>query len=102
MQIITHNTGETEAFGERLAEKLHPGDVIAYRGELGVGKTALTRGIAAPGIFSELLYVVNISILYARQQHQLRASLVVVVDSERMERRLGFHPRLIFHSMFFV
>ena len=46
MQIITHNTGETEAFGERLAEKLHPGDVIAYRGELGAGKTALTRGIA--------------------------------------------------------
>ena len=46
MQIITHNTRETEAFGERLAAKLQPGDVIAYRGELGAGKTALTRGIA--------------------------------------------------------
>ena len=46
MQIITHNTRETEAFGERLAKQLRAGDVIAYRGELGAGKTALTRGIA--------------------------------------------------------
>ena len=46
MRIITHNTAETEAFGEHLAKALQPGDVIAYRGELGAGKTALTRGIA--------------------------------------------------------
>ena len=47
MQIITHSAQETEAFGARLAESLQAGDVIAYRGDLGAGKTALTRGIAA-------------------------------------------------------
>ncbi|MBQ2597474.1 MAG: tRNA (adenosine(37)-N6)-threonylcarbamoyltransferase complex ATPase subunit type 1 TsaE [Oscillospiraceae bacterium] len=43
---ITHAAAETEAIGEALAKKLAPGDVIAYRGDLGVGKTAFTRGLA--------------------------------------------------------
>lgn len=47
MQIITHSAAETEAFGAHLAAQLRAGDVIAYRGDLGAGKTALTRGIAA-------------------------------------------------------
>lgn len=47
MEFTTHNTAETEALGVRLAERLHAGDVIALRGDLGTGKTALTRGIAA-------------------------------------------------------
>ena len=47
MLITTHSPAETEAIGARLAERLQPGDVIAFRGDLGAGKTALTRGIAA-------------------------------------------------------
>ena len=46
MQITTHSADETQALGEKLAERLRPGDVIAYFGDLGAGKTALTRGIA--------------------------------------------------------
>lgn len=38
---------QTEGFGRALAARLQPGDVIAYTGDLGAGKTALTRGIAA-------------------------------------------------------
>ena len=45
MEFITHSPEETEAIGERLAEKLHPGTVLAYRGGLGAGKTAFTRGL---------------------------------------------------------
>ena len=30
-----------------FAEKLRPGDTIAFRGPLGAGKTAFTRGVAA-------------------------------------------------------
>ena len=45
MEFITHSPEETEAIGERLAEKLHPGTVLAYRGDLGAGKTAFTRGL---------------------------------------------------------
>jgi len=35
----------TEAFGERLAPLLRPGDAIALFGALGAGKTTLARGI---------------------------------------------------------
>ena len=46
MQITTHSADETQALGEKLAKLLQPGDVLAYFGDLGAGKTALTRGIA--------------------------------------------------------
>ncbi len=36
----------TEQIGQKLAEFLKPGDVLAYYGGLGMGKTAFTRGLA--------------------------------------------------------
>ncbi len=46
MQITTHSADETQALGQKLASRLAPGDVIAYFGDLGAGKTAFTRGLA--------------------------------------------------------
>ena len=46
MQITTHSADETQALGQKLASRLAPGDVIAYLGDLGAGKTAFTRGLA--------------------------------------------------------
>ncbi|MGM9651517.1 MAG: tRNA (adenosine(37)-N6)-threonylcarbamoyltransferase complex ATPase subunit type 1 TsaE [Faecousia sp.] len=46
MEYISYSTEDTERFGQRLAACLQPGDVVAYRGDLGAGKTAFTRGIA--------------------------------------------------------
>ena len=46
MEYISHSEAETEAAGERLAAALSPGAVVAYRGGLGMGKTAFTRGLA--------------------------------------------------------
>ena len=46
MHNTTYSADETQALGQRLAKRLLPGDVIAYFGDLGAGKTALTRGIA--------------------------------------------------------
>lgn len=46
MTFVTHSPEETERLGEKLAKKLTPGTVLAYRGELGAGKTAFTRGLA--------------------------------------------------------
>ena len=46
MEFITHSPEETEALGAALAKLLVPGDIIAYRGDLGAGKTAFTRGLA--------------------------------------------------------
>lgn len=45
--FVTHETGETIALGERLGALLEPGDVLVLTGDLGAGKTQLTKGIAA-------------------------------------------------------
>ena len=47
MEYLSHNVTETEALGARLAQHLRAGDVLAYYGDLGAGKTAFTRGLAA-------------------------------------------------------
>ena len=46
MEYISHSEAETEALGEQLAAALSSGAVVAYRGGLGMGKTAFTRGLA--------------------------------------------------------
>lgn len=46
MQFITHSPEETEKIGAALGATLTPGAIIAYRGDLGAGKTAFTRGLA--------------------------------------------------------
>ena len=46
MEYITNSPSETEAVGAALAQVLQPGTVIAYRGDLGAGKTAFSRGLA--------------------------------------------------------
>ena len=46
MDYLTHNEIETEALGAALAGRLAGGAVVAYRGDLGAGKTAFTRGLA--------------------------------------------------------
>lgn len=46
MIFTTDSPFETEKIGETLAAVLPAGTVIAYRGDLGAGKTAFTRGLA--------------------------------------------------------
>ena len=46
MTYLTNSPEQTQSLGARLGAKLLPGTVIAYRGDLGAGKTAFTRGIA--------------------------------------------------------
>ena len=46
MKFVSHSTQETEQFGEEVAKSLRGGDVLAFTGSLGMGKTAFTRGLA--------------------------------------------------------
>ena len=46
-QIITHSAEETTRCGRELAKKLHPPVLVLLSGELGSGKTTLTKGIVA-------------------------------------------------------
>jgi len=46
-EIITHSAEETIAWGRELARKLQPPVLVLLSGELGSGKTTLTKGIVA-------------------------------------------------------
>lgn len=46
MKIITRSAEETIALGKKIGGLLRGGDVIAYTGGLGAGKTTITRGIS--------------------------------------------------------
>ena len=46
MVYETYSENETEELGRKLAAEAQPGSVYTLVGDLGVGKTALTRGIA--------------------------------------------------------
>ena len=46
MTFLSNSPEETEALGAALGKLLPPGTILAYRGGLGAGKTAFTRGLA--------------------------------------------------------
>ena len=45
-QFLTNSPEETESIGEKLSKKLVGGEVIAFKGGMGMGKTVFTRGLA--------------------------------------------------------
>ena len=47
MIIETYSEKETFDLGYSLAEKAEPGQIFSLEGDLGVGKTVLTKGMAA-------------------------------------------------------
>ena len=46
MIVETYSEKETFAFGKKMGEEAVPGQIIAINGDLGVGKTVLTKGLA--------------------------------------------------------
>lgn len=47
VRIETGTPGETEALGAAIGSLLQPGSFLALQGDLGGGKTCLTRGVVA-------------------------------------------------------
>lgn len=46
-RCVTRSEQETVEAGERFAARVQPGDVVLLHGDLGAGKTAFVRGLAA-------------------------------------------------------
>ncbi len=46
MEKITHSAEETIEFAKEIGSRLKKGDIVAYTGGLGAGKTTFTRGLA--------------------------------------------------------
>ncbi|MED3562032.1 tRNA (adenosine(37)-N6)-threonylcarbamoyltransferase complex ATPase subunit type 1 TsaE [Bacillus xiapuensis] len=45
-ELNTTDSNQTTRFAAKLAKQLQPGDVITLEGDLGAGKTTLTKGLA--------------------------------------------------------
>lgn len=45
VEFTSQNEQATQTLGERFAAQLREGDVVAFRGDLGAGKTVFSRGI---------------------------------------------------------
>lgn len=46
MRFISHSVAQTQQLGSILAKQLQPGDVLLMLGDMGVGKSEFTRGLA--------------------------------------------------------
>lgn len=84
LPVETSSADETLALGRALAERLVPGDVVALHGDLGAGKTVLTKGICAGlGIDSARVNSPTFTLL-----HEYRSGTLPVFhfDAYRIER----------------
>lgn len=45
VEFITKSSAQTEEIGRKIAKRLKAGDILAFYGGLGAGKTTLVRGI---------------------------------------------------------
>lgn len=78
----SHSEQETEQFGESIARSIQAGQVIALNGELGSGKTALTRSICSGlGIQRDL---VNSPTFVLMQLYQSTTFQVAHFDTYRL------------------
>ncbi len=65
--MITKSAEETMALGKDIARHLIPGDIVTLIGELGSGKTTLTKGIAQGIGVKNALYVNSPSFVLIRE-----------------------------------
>ena len=68
---IIENQQETKAFGLELAKTLKPGDIIALIGDLGTGKTTLTKSIAEGLGITEMITSPTFTILHEYHEGRL-------------------------------
>ncbi len=84
----TASPQETFAFGEQLGLKAKPGIVIALMGDLGVGKTVLTQGVAAGLGITEPVSSPTFTILQVYEEGRLpfyHYDVYRIGDPEEME-----------------
>ena len=59
MNVISRSPEETFFIGTMIGERLHVGDIVALIGDLGAGKTCLTKGIAVGLGVSEQYHITS-------------------------------------------
>lgn len=65
--LRTHSAEETEQLGERIGRALEPEMVVCLIGELGAGKTVLTKGIARGLDVPDLVHSPSFTLIHEHQ-----------------------------------
>lgn len=87
MIFITKNPDETLKLGNKIGSVVKPGSIIALRGDLGAGKTLLTKGIAIALNINEDVTspTYNIVCEYSGKMPLYHMDLYRISDSEEFE-----------------
>ena len=95
-RFVTTATEETIALGERLGKVLRAGDVLVLTGDLGAGKTQLTKGIAAGmGVTDDVTSpTFNILMVYEGAQMPLYHFDLYRLDDPDQLEDIGFYDAL--------
>lgn len=95
-RFVTASTDETIAFGARLGAALEPGDILVLTGDLGAGKTQLTKGIAsALGVEDDVTSpTFNILMVYEGEQMPLYHFDLYRLDDPDQLEDIGFYDAL--------
>ena len=103
MTIITKSPEETIAFAEKLGSLLKRGDIIAFKGGLGAGKTTFTRGLAAGLGLKDIVTSPTFSIVneYRGEISLYHFDMYRIISSEELEAT-GFYDYPLEKSVFAV
>lgn len=95
-RFVTTTTEETIALGARLGSALRAGDVLVLTGDLGAGKTQLTKGIAAGmGVTDDVTSpTFNILMVYEGGQMPLYHFDLYRLDDPDQLEDIGFYDAL--------
>lgn len=88
MEWKSSNEKETNQIGKHIAMVLEPGDILLLQGDLGAGKTTLTKSIAdyfgiTKTITSPTFTLMNV---YEVENSQKHITQLVHIDTYRLER----------------
>jgi len=90
-EILTSNTEETISFGRKVGESLIPPVLILLTGELGAGKTTLTKGIVsgAGGVREEEITSPTFTLIhkYTEGKNSADSTAIYHIDLYRIEDR---------------
>ncbi len=86
--MISKSKQETIDFGKKIAASFKGGDVVLLQGELGAGKTTLTKGIAQyfsikKNITSPTFTLMNV---YEVESKKYKIKRVIHIDTYRLEK----------------
>ncbi|TAM56590.1 tRNA (adenosine(37)-N6)-threonylcarbamoyltransferase complex ATPase subunit type 1 TsaE [bacterium] len=94
-RTTTYSAEETIALGERIGRNLRPGDVLAFSGELGSGKTTMIRGVVRAALGDDPVASPTFVFWHRyRKEPPLHHLDLYRVESEHELEELGFEEAL--------